>query len=365
MYRGFALAILLTALKMNPAKRILIDICHPAHAHFFRYPIEELLARGHQVMVTSRRKEMATELLTAMGVQHQTISSQSRGALGLASELLLRNYRLLKVARAFKPDVLTAIGGTFAAHVSALIRRPSVVFYDTENARLQNAITYPLATRVIVPNCYQAWLPEGRNERYAGYHELSYLHPLRWQPSREIALANGLDPERPSYLLRLVSWNANHDIGEHGLHLGRVRELAARFARSGRVIISSEAELPADLQALRYRGDPAMIHHLMAFCAGFFGESATMASECAVLGVPAVYAALTGRGYTDEQETRYGLVRNVRRIESDEVWSAAEWLLARQPAENAQARARLLTDCIDVAGFATDRILHYAAAGRH
>lgn len=349
---------------MRTAKRVLIDICHPAHAHFFRHPIEELRARGHQVMVTSRRKEMATELLTSMGVQHQTISSQSRGALGLARELLVRNYRLLQVARSFRPDVLTAIGGTFAAHVGALIRRPSVVFYDTENARLQNAITYPLATRVIVPDCYQAWLPEGRSERYAGYHELSYLHPRRWQASREVAVANGLDPGRPNYLLRLVSWHANHDLGEHGLHLGRVRELVARLARHGQVIISSETELPADLGAHRYRGDPAMIHHLMAACSGFFGESATMASECAVLGVPAVYAALTGRGYTDAQEARYGLVRNVRRIESDELWAAVDWLLARRPADNAQARERLLADCIDVAGFAADRILHFAAAGR-
>jgi len=40
----------------------------------------------------------------------------------------------------------------------------------------------------------------------------------------------------------------------------------------------------------------------MAYCRAFIGESATMASEAAVLGVPAVYAAETGRSYTDEQE---------------------------------------------------------------
>ena len=35
--------------------------------------------------------------------------------------------------------------------------------------------------------------------------------------------------------------------------------------------------------------------------------SATMASECAVLGVPSVYVAKTSRGYIDEQAARYDL----------------------------------------------------------
>ena len=35
-----------------------------------------------------------------------------------------------------------------------------------------------------------------------------------------------------------------------------------------------------------------------------------MASECAVLGVPAIYVSPLGRGYTDDEEQRYGLVHN-------------------------------------------------------
>ena len=41
-----------------------------------------------------------------------------------------------------------------------------------------------------------------------------------------------------------------------------------------------------------------------------YGESATMASESAVLGVPAIFVDNDGRCYTDEEERKYGIVFN-------------------------------------------------------
>jgi hypothetical protein len=40
--------------------KILIDIGHPAHVHFFRNAIRVLEGRGHDVKVTARDKGMAT-----------------------------------------------------------------------------------------------------------------------------------------------------------------------------------------------------------------------------------------------------------------------------------------------------------------
>ena len=120
----------------------------------------------------------------------------------------MRDRALYKLAMSFRPEVMAGIGGVFIAHVGAMAGIPSVVFYDTENAMLQNAITYPFASCVVVPECYRAWVPRRRHIRYRGYHELSYLHPKYFTPDRERALANGLDPDRDTFLLRLVSWQA-------------------------------------------------------------------------------------------------------------------------------------------------------------
>lgn len=335
--------------------RVLIDIGHPAHVHFFRRPIELLRERGHQILITSRQKEIAAELLDAFGMEHISLSREG-GKGGLLGELVVRDFRLWRVVRRWRPDVMAAIGGIFIAHAGALARVPSLVFYDTENAKLQNLLTYPLATRVIVPRCYAAWTPKGRELRYPGYHELSYLRPPYFAPQRDIAETNGVVIDGPTYLVRLVAWKANHDIGERGLSHDAVRKVVQRLAERGKVLISAESSLPDDLEAYRYKGDPSLIHHVMAHCAGFFGESATMASECAVLGVPAVYAANTGRGYTDEQEARYGLVHNARSLDSTTLDAALNWLLSFPANRGHMLRQALLDDTCDVAAYAASVI---------
>jgi len=330
--------------------RVLFDIGHPAHAHFFRQPIAELRHRGHDILITSRRKEIATDLLDAFGLEHSTLSGEG-GRGGMLGELLLRDFRLSRVVRNWRPDVMAAIGGIFIAHAGAITGVKSLVFYDTENARLQNLLTYPLATRVFVPRCYKGWTPRKRTVRYPGYHELSYLRPPNFSADREIALANGVSGEQPTFLIRLVAWKANHDIGERGLTSDAVRAIVRRLGAQGKVLISAESSLPDDLMQYRYNGAAAAIHHVMAHCAGFFGESATMASESAVLGVPAVYAAHTGRGYTDEQEERYGLVHNARRLDESTLSGALDWLLAFPSLHRVSRRQELLRDTCDVSAF--------------
>src|SRR5579885_794938 len=172
--------------------------------------------------------------------------------------------------------------------------------------------------------------------------------------SRRIAEDNGLARDGDTFFLRLVSWRASHDIAERGWTTELLRGVAGKLSALGRVLISSEAALPADLQEFRYAGSAAQVHHVMAFCRAFVGESATMASECAVLGVPAIYAAHTGRGYTNEQERRYGLVINVRSLDWPTVERAMDRLLSLPPDHGRKARAKLLAGTIDVAAFVVE-----------
>ncbi len=340
--------------------RVLIDIGHPAHVHFFRNPMSLLEKRGHDILVTSRVKEMTIPLLDSMGIEHKILSTHGDGSIGsMLKELVSRDYALYKVARKFKPDVLTEIGGIFVAHVGALIRKPSVVFYDTENAKLQNALTYPLADCLVVPECYQGPTPERKTIHYPGYHELSYLHPSRFKPDRYIAEQNGLDAEKDTFFLRLVSWNANHDLSESGWSTKLLGDVVEVLKPHGKILISSEADLPNGMRELAYRGDSNFVHHVLAFCRGFIGESATMASECAVLGIPAVYAANTGRGYTDEQEKKYNLVKNVRTLGLNELRDAIQWIIDYPEKERIRAQQQLISSTVDVAQFIVDCIEDY------
>ncbi len=342
--------------------KVLFDIGHPAHVHFFRNPARLLAQRGHEILITSRHKEMTLELLDQLGLPHICLSRMGGGGLfSLGKELLQRNFALFRTVKRFRPDVMAAIGGVSIAQIGKVTGVPSLVFYDTENARLQNAITYPFASCVIVPRCYEAWVPKRRHIRYNGYHELSYLHPSRFNPDRTIALANGLSADGNTFFIRVVSWQASHDIGESGWNAELLRQVINKLEAHGKVLLSSEAQLPADLETRRYPGKVSEVHHVLAFCRACVGESATMASECAVLGVPAVYAAQTGRGYTNEQETRYHLVMNIRELNWSRLERALDALLAAAPDTWRSAREKLLADTIDVSAFVADCIETFPA----
>lgn len=343
--------------------RVLVEILHPAHVHFFRNAIFAWLERGDEVLVLSREKDVANDLLRAYEIPFESISRLGSSKLSLLSEMAVRDVRMLIRGRKFKPDVLVGIMGVTIAQVGLLLRRPAVVFYDTENARLTNRVVYPLAHSVCTPRCYSAPV-NGRHVTYPGYHELAYLHPNRFRPDPRVVRAAGVDPEQPFFLLRFVSWQASHDLGEEGFSLEMKQNLVASLAKRGRVLISSEQPLPSALERYRFNAPPHAMHHFIAHARMLIGESATMASEAAVLGVPAFYIADTGRGYTDEQQALYGLVFNYRRSQAAEAFTKIEHLLDDPEFEGrvAGGHARLLSDKVDTTEWMLDYLDRVVAA---
>jgi uncharacterized protein len=322
--------------------RILIDILHPAHVHFFRNFHDEMVDRGHELCITARAKDRSLELLDRFALPYHRLSDQRSGGVGMTVEMVERTARLIAVMGRFRPDVITGIMGPSIAVAGAVRRVPAVVFYDTEFARQTNRFVYPLAHSVCTPDCYQGKVP--------GTH-----HPNRFVPEIDKVKAFGVSPGEPYSIVRFVSWQAVHDRRERGLTAGQKRHLVEVLQRYGRVLVSSEAPLPPDLGALEIHGPVHAIHHLMAYAQTVVGESATMSSEAAVLGVPAVFIATTGRGYTDDEEKRYGLVRHFVEEDYERALATIEEMFANSPREFGQAaRGRLLDEKIDVTQWMID-----------
>ena len=335
--------------------RILVEILHPAHVHFFRPAIAFWRERGDRVLVLGREKECANALLEAYDIPYRNISKIGSRKISLAAELAVRAGRMWRSGRRFQPDVLTGIMGATVAPVGRLIRKPAVVFYDTENATLTNRFVYPLAHSVCTPDCYRGRV-RGRHLTYPGYHELAYLHPDRFTPDPDVPRRLGTDPERPFFVVRLVSWQASHDVGESGLSPDFIERIIRRLEPRGRVLLSSEKPLPDRLEPYRFSCPPETIHHFLAFARLVVGESATMASEAAVLGTPAFFISDTGRGYTDEQEKRYGLVFNFKRREENRILDKLDELLNLNdlPAVFRPNHRRLLEEKIDTTAWLID-----------
>ncbi len=334
----------------GPALKILLDILHPAHVHFFRNAVAILGGDGHEVLVTARDKDLTLELLSLYDIPHRLLSREAQGKSGLIRELVRRNARLRRLVLRERPDVLASIGGISTAQVGFLTRTTNLIFYDTENATLSNLLSYPFASQVITPDCYRGRVL-GRQATYPGYHELAYLHPDRFAPDPAVLARHGIDAGERYSVVRFVSWQAVHDLGVGGFSGDQKSALIEALRRHGQVFISSERPLPAALEELRLALPPHEVHHLLAFARLFIGESATMASESAVLGTPAIYVDEVGRGYTDEQERRYGLVSNYRPSAVERAIAEAVEILESDRKSRQEFRSaveRLLLDKIDV-----------------
>jgi len=342
--------------------KILLDILHPAHVHFFRNSIEELRKRGHETLIVARDKDLTVRLLELYGLPFTVISREASGKSGLALELLRRNRELIRVVRKEKPAVLASIGGITTSQVGFLTGTRNLIFYDTENATLSNRISYPFATEVITPDCYKGWVPKGKQIPYPGYHELAYLHPGRFSPDPDLLGKAGIDHQEPYSVVRFVSWKAVHDVKARGYSLEDKLHLARTMENYGKVYITSETPLPAEFEKYRLPLPPHQVHHLLAFARLFIGESATMASESAILGTPFVYLDIVGRGYTDEQEERYGLGFNYRPWQVDESLRKAESILKERFKESGRFKerhGRMMAEKIDVTEFIVERLLDF------
>ncbi|MBD3625658.1 MAG: DUF354 domain-containing protein [Rhodobacteraceae bacterium] len=335
--------------------RIIFDIVHPADVLFFKRPVEIFRARGDEVLLVSREKDVAISLIEEFGFPHECASRQNSGLLGLGLEMLRRDITLLRIARRFRPDVMIGFGGVAIAHVGRLLSIPSVSFYDSENATLQTRVTWPFIGHLYVPRSYDGPVPEGRTTRVPGTKELSYLHPAGFTPDREVAARHGLDPGQENFLVRVVAWRANHDVGKAGWSPDLLRKVVGHLAAQGKVHLSSELPLPDELDRLRYKGPARDIHHLVGCCRLLVGESATMASEAAVMGVPGIYAGRDFPGYVRELEAA-GLLTNVEEVTEARVLGAIENALATPLGEIAARRDAHVASCPDWAHVVVDAL---------
>lgn len=335
--------------------KVLFDIVHPAQVHFFKNAIWRLQQQGHSVMVTARKKDVALELLTLLGIDHVCISQKASGIIGMAGELIVRDIRLLNLARKFKPDVMVARVGVSVGITGALLRIPTVIYDDMEHARLQAAIGMTFATYICTGLGYYRDFGE-RQVRFRGSPVMSYLDARYFQPSKEPLRKAGLDPDQPYIFMRTVSWGASHDAGRQGTSLQELQRAIEYLSQYGRVVISSEDVLPESLQKYSNPVPTEYMHDLLAHAELCLVEGGTMAAEAAVLGVPTICRHTYDFGYLRALEKEYGLIYRPDSI--DKALETAGQLLSQPDLRNTwQAKCRkLLDESDDVVQFMLDMI---------
>ncbi|SIR19380.1 hypothetical protein SAMN05421858_1769 [Haladaptatus litoreus] len=337
--------------------KVIITIQHPAHVHFYRHVITSLSEDGHDVHVFARDKDIALDLLDYYDIEHTVLAGKADSLTGLARVQATYEARLLHEAMRIRPDVMTAIGGVAVSHVAPLVGARSVVWIDNEGAQ-SHKLTTPLAHVICTPRKFRDDF--GANHvRYDGYHELAYLHPKRFTPNPDRLREHGVNPEEPFFLVRFRQWSALHDVGQNGFSHDAKCDLVSFLADHGEVYVTSESPLPAEFAEYELPVPPHLVHDLLAFADLYVGDSATMATEAAVLGTPAVRAQ-SFAGADDMTNflelAEYGLLYSTA-DDRDAVTKAKSLVRDADRETFEQRRERLIEDKIDVAGYATELLV--------
>ncbi|MDY0279189.1 MAG: DUF354 domain-containing protein [Salinivirgaceae bacterium] len=333
--------------------KILIDIGHPAHVHLFRFFVQKMLKKGHQVLFTCRDKEFEIYLLNKFGFKFKSFGKKYKSGIGKLWGLIEFDIKELISGLQFRPDIFVSHGSMYAAHAAFLLGKPHISLEDTFN--FEQIRLYKPFTKVILTADYDHPLKSEKVIRYAGYHELAYLHPNRFTPDKSVLKELGVEKDENYIIIRFVSWNASHDYGHTGISFENKIKAVDQFSKHAKVFISSEKELPEELKKYQFKIAPEKMHDAIAFSSLVFGESSTMAEEAAMLGVPSIYLNNKSTFYTKHLEKDYNLVFNYAESNNDQLLAIAKGVeLLQQPnikKQWQQKRDKMLADKIDVTAF--------------
>ncbi len=333
--------------------RILIDIGHPAHVHLFKNFALSMINKNHSILFTCREKEFELDLLDHYKFNYISFGKKFGSKTGKILGLLKFDVQAIIAGLKFKPDIFLSHGSMYAAHAAAILKRPHISFEDTFN--FEQIRLYEPFTEAILTSDYEHQFNNKKIIKYSGYHELAYLHPNYFSADISVLNELGIQNNERYLILRFVSWQATHDAGFNGISFENKLRAIKEFEKYAKVFISSEAKLPPELEQYRIKIEPHRMHDALAFADLLFGESTTMAEECAMLGVPSCILYKHKTHFTKHLEDHYSLLynftlENVEQIKGIE--KGIEILTTPKIKEEwQQRRMKMLSTKIDVTAF--------------
>jgi predicted glycosyltransferase len=335
---------------------ILIDIGHPGHVHLFKNLYFELKKRGINCIVTIKDVDIIKSLLNFYDIPYINLGSKKDHILAKYFKQIKYNYDIYNIVK--KNKIELGIGVSFSvAQVSKISPMKSIVFDDDDILVEPFFSKYglPFCDIIITPDCLTHENRGTGHIKHPSYHELAYLHPKRFIPDPTILSEVELKEGEPFIIMRFNVFKAHHDKGIIGLSLNQKLELVNILKPIGRIFITTEREIEPELKKYQLLINPGKAHSLLAFSTLFIGDSQTMTSEAAVLGVPSLRCnSFTGRiSYLEEEEKRYGLTFAFLPTQFDALKEKLHILLNMNnlKEEWQKRRERMLNDKIDVTAF--------------
>ena len=291
-------------------KRVIFDVGHPAQVHHFKNLYWLLGKKGWKCLFVAKDKAITKSLLEKYKFNYEILSASKKGLFKKISGIPIDDYRFFKIVKSFKPDFILNRFSIHSGHISKLLNVVNIAFSDTEHASALHKLTIPFIDVKFTADSY--YFDLGKNHlKYNANIELFYLHPSVFTPDKSILDYLGVRENEKYVIIRFVSWDAHHDLGQKGFSLEFKHRMIKKLAEYARVFITSEVPLPLDLMPYQIKIPPEKIHHALAFADLYLGEGGTMASESACLGTPSIYVNSLDAGVFHDEEA-HGLLHGFR-----------------------------------------------------
>jgi hypothetical protein len=349
--------------------KILFELNHPGHIHFFKNTIKELKKKKtFEIFLAIREKDINYSIIDDFKNLKILFLGKYESFIGKLLSLLICSLKIFKFSLIHKPDLYIGWNAVYSGIVSKLMRKPFLLFEDNEYTWNQLITRIPFATKIYTSSTFPQYFGK-RHIFYESYEEMAYCHP-KWidvDPIINNKYLNRIKKNnRKLITLRLISWNATHDSGQKGLNLLNTKQIANfinKIGDFGAVFLSIEGSKPLLLDkvlGIRQEVDPSKFHDFLYYSDLYIGEGGTTAAEAAIMSVPAIYTSTLLRSYLIELSTKYKLIEVS--INKEKIMEIAQTLLFDQERINNFKKEwkKMMDDKIDVNYFILQEIENFS-----
>ncbi len=293
--------------------KILIDINHPAHVHYFRNFIKLMQSSGNSFIITNRDQKIINDLLDSYQIEHivRNVRKEQQNFFSSFLYMIRTIIEVLKVSYNKRIDLFLGFASNACSIASFFYGKPSIVIDDTEHNKLNHLLYKPFCSVILTPYYFKKKMGK-KQLLFNAFVEQFYLHSTFYKSNFENLQKRVFAPYA---LIRYISYSASHDRNvKNILNLEEKKKIVEKLSDKMNVYITNESE---DVSFSQYnlKIKPEDIHSVIDNAFVFITEGATMASEAGVLGTEYYYINPFKVGYIDEQCSRFENAHQLNRTE--------------------------------------------------
>lgn len=270
---------------------IWFDISNSPHVHMWNGIIDELKARGHNVIITSRPLANTILLLDQFNIQHTVVGNHY--GKNLFKKLVgfpVRIFQLWRFLKDKKINVAVSQSSFHSPIVAFLLRVPSIYTNDNEHAK-GNIPAFIFATNIFIPESMKfnplLRLLNFKVHVYPGIKEGIYL----WKSAQKINSLRNSDVSKLSRIyVRPEPSTAQYYVGKLNFLDELLRDLDNKIPVT--VLTRNNEQFKhyceSGFNSISVPEKPISFQEIASDCLLFIGAGGSMTREMAIVGVPTI-----------------------------------------------------------------------------